>query len=466
VPPGRSRDRRPDPRPRARAGLAARPPARGARVHADAGARALWSLGPLRAGGALLLVLAEGALPTGAIVAMGYAVGRIPAAARTGLHGSAATHLILALVLAVGVYALSLLTGPFQEMLSTSVKARLTEEMQQRLMRAVSAPVGIAHLEDAATLDRLELARGTLASWVPADAPITLAGVLGTRLSGVLACAVVGVFRWYLGLGLLVMWLAVRGPLRRIIVGQVVAYRMKAESMRRAFAFHQTAWRPENAKEMRVFGLGRWMVGHYRRHANETIETSWRALRKVNPTMAALGAVVFAVYAVCLIVIAHAALHRHVSLQTLGVTLPMLPATMSAGTITFQEIGLEWMLAGLPDIDHLEEDLGERREALPGTRSPDGMPREGVGFKAVRFAYPGAPTHVLRGLDLDIPAGRSTAIVGLNGAGKTTLVKLLTRLHDPTEARCSPTASRCASWTPRRGSARSRSSSRISTAIR
>ena len=40
-------------------------------------------------------------------------------------------------------------------------------------------------------------------------------------------------------------------------------------------------------------------------------------------------------------------------------------------------------------------------------------------------------------MDLVIPAGRSTAIVGLNGAGKTTLVKLLTGLHDPTRGRIS-----------------------------
>jgi ATP-binding cassette subfamily B protein len=38
-------------------------------------------------------------------------------------------------------------------------------------------------------------------------------------------------------------------------------------------------------------------------------------------------------------------------------------------------------------------------------------------------------------LDLLIPTGSSTAIVGLNGAGKTTLVKLLARLHDPTGGR-------------------------------
>jgi ATP-binding cassette subfamily B protein len=40
---------------------------------------------------------------------------------------------------------------------------------------------------------------------------------------------------------------------------------------------------------------------------------------------------------------------------------------------------------------------------------------------------------VFRGLDLEIAAGRSLAIVGANGAGKTTLIKLLSRLYDPDE---------------------------------
>src|SRR6476659_620244 len=35
------------------------------------------------------------------------------------------------------------------------------------------------------------------------------------------------------------------------------------------------------------------------------------------------------------------------------------------------------------------------------------------------------PLHVLRGVDLEIAAGRVTAIVGPNGAGKTTLMKTI-----------------------------------------
>jgi len=50
-------------------------------------------------------------------------------------------------------------------------------------------------------------------------------------------------------------------------------------------------------------------------------------------------------------------------------------------------------------------------------------------FDDVRFAYvPGTP--VLRGLDLHVPPGETTAIVGSTGAGKSTIIKLLLRFYD------------------------------------
>src|SRR5207248_230073 len=58
-----------------------------------------------------------------------------------------------------------------------------------------------------------------------------------------------------------------------------------------------------------------------------------------------------------------------------------------------------------------------------------------VRFESVRFAYEGSRVEALRGVDLDIAAGETVALVGETGAGKSTIVKLLTRFYDVTEGR-------------------------------
>ncbi len=58
----------------------------------------------------------------------------------------------------------------------------------------------------------------------------------------------------------------------------------------------------------------------------------------------------------------------------------------------------------------------------------------GIRFEDVSFHYvAGAP--VIRGLDLEIPAGARLGIVGPTGAGKSTVLDLLLRFRDPTSGR-------------------------------
>ncbi len=70
--------------------------------------------------------------------------------------------------------------------------------------------------------------------------------------------------------------------------------------------------------------------------------------------------------------------------------------------------------------------------ALPAPVSPAGAGRR-VEFDSVRFGYRKAV--VLPGLDLDIPAGQTVALVGETGAGKTTVARLLSRFYDPNAGR-------------------------------
>jgi sulfonate transport system ATP-binding protein len=63
-------------------------------------------------------------------------------------------------------------------------------------------------------------------------------------------------------------------------------------------------------------------------------------------------------------------------------------------------------------------------EAAPGTR---GL---GLWIRGLVKAFDGAP--VIRGIDLEIPAGQSIAIVGKSGCGKSTLLRLIMGLETPT----------------------------------
>ncbi|MBW0101126.1 ABC transporter ATP-binding protein [Pseudonocardia sp. KRD291] len=58
-----------------------------------------------------------------------------------------------------------------------------------------------------------------------------------------------------------------------------------------------------------------------------------------------------------------------------------------------------------------------------------------VRFEDVTFAYPGSDSAAVAGVDLDVPAGTTLALVGETGSGKSTLASLVARLYDPTGGR-------------------------------
>jgi ATP-binding cassette subfamily B protein len=92
-------------------------------------------------------------------------------------------------------------------------------------------------------------------------------------------------------------------------------------------------------------------------------------------------------------------------------------------------------LAAVAALDKIIDVMDEEPEVLDAPDARELPPVEGhVAFEGVRFAYGRGP-EVLHGLDLDIPAGTTVALVGHTGAGKSTIAKLLARFYDPTEGR-------------------------------
>ncbi|HEX4833643.1 MAG TPA: ABC transporter ATP-binding protein/permease [Trebonia sp.] len=410
--------------------------------------RLLWASSPALSVAVAAWVVASAVISPLVVAALGFVVGAIPGAVEHGLGSGAGRRLTGLLVIAALIYAASLVADPVGSALGTAAQQRITGRLQARLLRAVSAPAGIAHLEDAETLDRLARAEGSLTGFFPGDAPVTWAGMLAGRLSGVIGCAVIAAYAWWLGPLLLVMWVLVRRAMLGSVVRQATDLRGQTTTMRRAWYFTGVGTKARSSKEVRVFGLSRFVAGMYREEFGKAITAGHAGLRGLHARAAACLVAVLAGYAVALYVIADAARAHEIGLRSLAILLPMLSVSMAAGNVSFEDITLAWTLAGLPDVDHLEAGLSPPGQAAPaGTGAlaarPAGaapgpgarLPRESVRFAAVGFRYPGTSRDVLSGVDLELAAGTSTALVGVNGAGKSTLVSLLARLRDPTAGR-------------------------------
>jgi ABC-type multidrug transport system fused ATPase/permease subunit len=92
-------------------------------------------------------------------------------------------------------------------------------------------------------------------------------------------------------------------------------------------------------------------------------------------------------------------------------------------------------LSAVAALDKIIDVIDEEPEVRdrPGARE---LPRiDGhVRFDGVRFGYGSGP-DVLHGIDLDVPAGTTVALVGHTGAGKSTIAKLLARFYEPRDGR-------------------------------
>jgi ATP-binding cassette subfamily B protein len=92
---------------------------------------------------------------------------------------------------------------------------------------------------------------------------------------------------------------------------------------------------------------------------------------------------------------------------------------------------------GLVALERLGEVVDLEPEIDPAARvcAPPALTR-GITFEQTAFAYNTRGSKaVLEGVDLVIPAGRTTAFVGTSGCGKSTILRLLMGFHRPTGGR-------------------------------
>jgi ABC-type multidrug transport system fused ATPase/permease subunit len=366
----------------------------------------------------------RGLLPAGFSIATGVLVGAIQH------HASLAVPLTVAGVLFVGLQVL----GPLHTALSANLGDRTAAWLFDELTGACAAVPGIGHLEDPGLAADLQVARDFDRGMTGPPLSVSMdfiAGGLVDMVAGLAQACVLFGFAWWAPPVLAGAWLGTHWLLRESAVWKDRNTEEVRQAQRDADYAYRLAVDPPAAKEVRIFGLPDWVLERFLLSRRRLHRLQYEATRMRERSVLASLALVLAANVLVLWALAVAALDHRLALGGL-----VAYASAAVGTSMIAFGGLNWALdsaaAPVAAVARLKAAMGRAGTITPGTRPADGMPAHHIRFRDVTFAYPAAPARpVLAGLDLEIPAGSSLAIVGQNGAGKTTLAKLLCRLYDP-----------------------------------
>lgn len=391
--------------------------------------RASWPLSLLLA----LAVIASALVPNLYAITTGLVVAKVAEGVEGGLSSPAGQSLLWTAIAAGGLFVLQQVFAPLSGLASFPLGLKVEERLADNVMRSSLRPVGIGHLEDPEILDAIDQTRGIGTGGGPAGAVAAVVSLGTLRLASLLSAVIVATFNVWLAIGLVIFRLAIRrqvfGQLRRAIdlmIGQT-------QRMRQAEYVRDLALDPAAAKEIRIFGLARWLLDRFDAAWHSAVAASWQERRSSSRTIVRGGLIVMVADAVALGLLARAAARGEISVGQLTTYVQAVFGIARIGIMGPEDDQIQRSIGSVDGALRVEKEIPA---ATRVTGRPCGSaPQQSVRFEGVSFAYPGGHEAVFDGFDLEIPAGRSIAVVGSNGAGKTTLVKLLARLYEPTAGR-------------------------------
>ncbi|HZJ26498.1 MAG TPA: ABC transporter ATP-binding protein [Acidimicrobiia bacterium] len=135
----------------------------------------------------------------------------------------------------------------------------------------------------------------------------------------------------------------------------------------------------------------------------------------------------------------------------LGIGTPLVRnGTLATGTIIAFLLYLNQFFSPIQQLSQVFDQWQQARASMTKIdelmATPSGTPpadapvfpdrvQGALRFEGVHFSYPSSQVEALRGIDLEVAAGETVALVGETGAGKSTIVKLVARFYDVTAGR-------------------------------
>jgi ATP-binding cassette, subfamily B, bacterial len=338
-------------------------------------------------------------------------------------------------VLLLAEFAVAVLNdvlGRVVSLVDSLLSERVSNASSVRLMEH-AATLDLEDFEDADFQDQLERARRQTSGRMALMAQLFgQAQDIVTAVS--LAAALVVYSPWLIVLLLVALVPAFVGEAHFNAQSYSLDYRRTPERRELDYV-RQTAASVETAKEVKIFGLNRFLIDRYVRLATNF----YTANRRLAQRRAFWGALFTTIGTV-----GYYLAYAYVAWRTLAGQFTVGDLTFLAGSFRRLRTLFEGLLASFSSTAGQAlylDDLFSFFEVEPEIVSPDNprpFPkpiRQGFVFENVGFVYPGSERWAVRHLSFTLRAGEVVALVGENGAGKTTLVKLLTRLYDPDEGR-------------------------------
>lgn len=205
---------------------------------------------------------------------------------------------------------------------------------------------------------------------------------------------------------------------------------------RRTWYYDRLLTARESAAEMRAFDLSAGYAAAYQRLRSRLRRERLDLMRQegVRELAALLLGLVFAGAAGLWIV--NEALTGRITVGGLAMfyaAFVQAQSAMRSGLSSTAEMFANTLFLGnLFAFLSLDPEPAEGGAALGAGQTASGL---GVRFEGLEFRYPGSSQAALSGFSLDVPAGKTVAIVGANGAGKSTVFKLLCRFYEPQAGR-------------------------------
>ena len=377
--------------------------------------------------GALLLV--QALLPVALVYLTKLLVDDLTAVVRGGAGLAQAQRPLLLAAALAGVLVLTEALHAAGRWLRAA-QAEVVKDHLAALVHDKAVAVDLAYYESAAYFDQLHLIRYDIY-----HRPVALVENVGSLLQNAITLAAMLVvlvrFGVWVPLALLVstlpaLWVVVRYAVRQH------EWRLRTtEAERRAWYHDWLMTSREHAEEVRLFDLGERLRRGYAELRRGLRLERVRLAREEGLSGLAAGAGALAIAGAALAWMVWRALRGQVTLGELA----MFYQAFSQG----QRL-LRSLLDNLGQIYSNSLFLGSLfgfLEIEPRVVSPPqpavvpAAAAPAIRFRGVTFRYPSSDRDALREFDLEIPAGRVTALVGPNGAGKSTLIKLLCRFYDP-----------------------------------